>query len=191
MKRIFRLLPEYAPHLIGEVQHMYNGLCRFNKGIAKIEEKIVIAIMAVITLVMVAQVSMRYVFKDPLSWSQELSLFLLIYLCFFSADLVYYKGSHISVDYFVGLMNKKVRNTVLAIINLLIILALCVVFYHTVILIDKQAGHVIAGSLPIDKSYWILPFAIVQPLMILKALEKIMKLLAGAFSKDTTRGEKK
>lgn len=170
---------------------MYNGLCRFNKGIAKIEEKIVIVIMAVITIVMVAQVSMRYVFKDPLSWSQELSLFLLIYLCFFSADLVYYKGAHISVDYFVGLMNEKVRNMVLAIINLIIIIALCVVFYYTIILVDKQAGHVIAGSLPIDKSYWSLPFAIVQPLMILKAMEKIMALLKGESNTDIGEGVKK
>jgi len=153
---------------------MYNLLRTINKKIYKIESGIVIILLGTITLVMTAQVVMRFLFQSPLTWSQELTLFLLIYLCYFSADVVYYRNEHISVEYFVELWPPRVQKAVSIFINLLIGGSLLFLIPYAMTIFQKQMDHVIAGVLPISKSYWVLPLAICFFLMVLKCIEKIM-----------------
>ena len=156
---------------------MYKHLCNLNKKIVKIESAMIIIFLGAITLIMTAQVVMRFVFQSPLTWSQELTLFLLIYLCYFSADIVYYRNEHISVDYFVELMPVKLRKMVSVFVNLLICLSLGFILPYSIKIIESQSDHVIAGVIPISKSYWVLPLAICFALMILKCIEKIITSL--------------
>jgi TRAP-type C4-dicarboxylate transport system permease small subunit len=156
---------------------MYKYLCNLNKKIVKVENALLIILLGAITLIMTAQVVMRFVFQSPLTWSQELTLFLLIYLCYFSADVVYYRDEHISVDYFVELMPSKLRKAVFVFVNLLMCFSLLYILPYTVKIIRSQADHVIAGVVPISKSYWVLPLAICFALMVLKCIEKVIACL--------------
>lgn len=158
---------------------MYNLLRTINNKIYKIESGIIIILLGTITLVMTAQVVMRFLFQSPLTWSQELTLFLLIYLCYFSADVVYYRNEHISVEYFVELLPPLAQKAVSIFINLLIGASLLFIIPYAMTIIQKQMDHVIAGVLPISKSYWVLPLAICFFSMALKCIEKIMVCIKG------------
>lgn len=156
---------------------MYKHLCNLNKKIVNIESAMVIILLGAITLIMTAQVVMRFAFQNPLTWSQELTLFLLIYLCYLSADIVYYRNEHISVDYFVELMPCKIRKLVSVFVDSLICASMVFILPYAMKIIESQSDHVIAGVIPISKSYWVLPLAICFALMVLKCIEKIIASL--------------
>lgn len=153
---------------------MYKALCKFNKNIVNIEEKFLMILLGVITVVMTLQVVMRFVFQSPLTWSQEVTLFLLVYLCYFSADVVFYKNSHIQVDFFVDKMSIKWKKITNIFVNVIICVVLLFIFRYSVSAVIKQMNHTIGGVLQIRKSFWILPLTITFPLMVIKSIEKIM-----------------
>ena len=159
---------------------MYNALCKLNKNISKIEEIFLILLIGGITIVMTLQVVMRFVFQNPLTWSQEITLFLMVYLCFFAADVAFYRDNHIKVDFFVERMSDKKAKIFNAIIQAVIIIVLLMVFRYSINSVIKQINHTIGGVLKIRKSYWILPLTLTFPLMSLKALEKLLASFFGA-----------
>lgn len=153
---------------------MYLQLRRLNSVIVKLEEKFISLLLGVIVLIMTLQVLMRYVFQNPLTWTQELSILLLVYLSFFSADVVLYRKGHIGITYFVELLKPDIRKYVQILVYALIIAGLCMLIPKTYQLISMQSGHVIAGVLPMSKSWWILPIGISFPLMVLKNVEMML-----------------
>lgn len=153
---------------------MYDMLRNVNRGVVRAEKLLMMILLSAIVIVMTMQVFMRYVLQTPITWSQELMILMLIYMSYISADVVLYSGGHIGISYFVELLPERMQHAVDILVNLLIIIAMARIFPESIRLIQKQAGHIIAGVLPLSKSYWIAPIAIVFPLMILKCFEKIL-----------------
>ena len=61
-------------------------------------------------LLVAVQVFFRYALNHSIFWSEELARFLLIWLTFLGASVVYYRGVHASVDFFYsdwGLSSRK------------------------------------------------------------------------------------
>ncbi|TDW29523.1 TRAP transporter small permease [Cryobacterium psychrophilum] len=77
-------------------------------------ERVVASLALLVTLVLVLlQVTSRYVFQAPLSWTEETARFTLVWLAFVSAGFVMARRGHISVDLLVdklGLKSKRVVN---------------------------------------------------------------------------------
>lgn len=71
-------------------------LFRIVKGL----EGLMIASSVIMTIVMFAQVVLRYVFKTGFPWTEELSRFLMIYLVFIGSIVLTHEDSHISVTIF-------------------------------------------------------------------------------------------
>jgi TRAP-type C4-dicarboxylate transport system permease small subunit len=152
----------------------------------KIETKLCVFLLALITIVMSAQVVMRYIFKSPLTWDQELCILLLIYLSFFSADTLYRNKGHIVLDYFISKMSFRLKKVVAILINLLISFFLINIFIHSISVIKLQAGHNITAVLPLSKSYWILPITIVSFSMLITTLYFILELFIEKSSTSST-----
>lgn len=62
----------------------------------------------------------RYLLRAGTAWGEELPLFFNIWFSLLAAPLVYRNGGHISVEFLVRKFPKKIQQTVLAAINLLI-----------------------------------------------------------------------
>lgn len=63
------------------------------------------AALALIMMIVVIDVAMRYLFNSPLRWSYDLlSLFLIPTVFFFSLAQTLRRGEHIAVDFFANLM---------------------------------------------------------------------------------------
>jgi TRAP-type C4-dicarboxylate transport system permease small subunit len=153
--------------------------------VEKIETLLSICILGLIVLIMGAQVTMRYIFNSPLTWAAELSILLLIYLTFISADIAYRKKSHIRIDYFVNLLHLKNKKIIKKILYFFIFIFLITIFTKSIVLIKLQADHAIAAVLPLSKSFWILPVALIFPSM---ALTTIYFILYGSLHKQEDEG---
>ncbi len=61
-------------------------------------ERMLFAMGASMTLIVMVQVVARYVFNHSLFWSEELARYLLVWLTFLGASVAYYRGVHPGVD---------------------------------------------------------------------------------------------
>lgn len=78
------------------------GFClkRIMKHIEKVLDITVIAILAVMLGLTIMQVILRYVFNHPTIWSEELTLFLLVWFGFIVMALGVKDDTHIALEYF-------------------------------------------------------------------------------------------
>jgi TRAP-type C4-dicarboxylate transport system permease small subunit len=77
-----------------------------------IEERLPAALMAAITLVVVADVFGRYVLSRPLKWAGELAIMLFIWLVFLAAPAALKRGLHVNVDLFVVNLSGRARSAI-------------------------------------------------------------------------------
>jgi TRAP-type C4-dicarboxylate transport system permease small subunit len=61
-------------------------------------EYLSMACVVIMTLLVIAQVVLRYVFNDPLTWSEEMARILFIYLAFVGIGAAYGRRRHMFVD---------------------------------------------------------------------------------------------
>ena len=148
-------------------------LSKIISKIDRVETYLSATLIAGITLVMGYQVVMRYVFRNPPTWTQELAMLMLIYLSYVSADIVFRRKGHIGIDFFVNRFPANVRSFANVLVNVFLCIVLSVIFYHSVVLLYIQAGHDIAGVLPFSKSFWILPVSLTFPSMALTGIESV------------------
>ena len=63
------------------------------------EKYLITSALLVMSLVLILQVIMRYVFRSPFVWSEELARYLLIWLSMMGTSLAVRESRHISVDF--------------------------------------------------------------------------------------------
>ena len=80
-------------------------LPRISAQISRISEKAVrytlVGMVAVMTIIIIVQVFLRYLFLYSLSWSEEVARYLMIWVSFLGASLAVKYGLHIGVEFVV------------------------------------------------------------------------------------------
>jgi len=71
-----------------------------------------VVMMIVMTLTVIVQVFLRYVFSFSLSWSEEVARYLMIWVAFLGGSLALQKGLHIGVELFLVRVSSKTRRWV-------------------------------------------------------------------------------
>ncbi len=79
-------------------------LQRTSAALRRWTELIVMVMMAFLVVVVVASVIFRYVLLAPLSWSEEVGRYVMIWLGFLSASLAVHQGLHVGVEFLVNWM---------------------------------------------------------------------------------------
>lgn len=72
-------------------------------------EFMVMVSVAVLVLSVLWQVFTRKVLNDPSEWTEELSIFLLIWVALLGAAVALSLGAHLGIDYFVGKLPRRKR----------------------------------------------------------------------------------
>lgn len=75
----------------------------------KISSAVVIVLTAVMCLVILAQVIMRYFFNSPLTWSEELARYTMIWVTFLGTAVAQKRGTLVCVDMFVERVPERVQ----------------------------------------------------------------------------------
>ncbi|MHB9099034.1 MAG: TRAP transporter small permease [Syntrophales bacterium] len=71
---------------------------RFAELLTRALEYLSMALVTLMALLVIAQVILRYVFNNPLTWSEELARFAFIFLAFIGIGAAYGRRRHMSID---------------------------------------------------------------------------------------------
>lgn len=126
-----------------------------------LEEWCCVTMMVIMLIAMFTQVILRFVFRNPNPWSEELSRYLHIYLIFLSSSLAMKHDAHIKVDALIKVWPKKIR-TYVAILGEIVLLAFggIVIYYGYKLTgnVLKMGQTSIALQIPIGAIYFGIPF---------------------------------
>lgn len=99
---------------------MYILLKKINKVTDKVAKFIVSLSFGMMTLLIFLQVIFRYIFKESLSWSEELATYLFIWLTFIGASIATRERTHINVEMLISsIKSEKVKKIFIITANIL------------------------------------------------------------------------
>lgn len=127
-----------------------------NHYVEKVEYGISLVTMAMTSLATILQVVMRYGFNHPLTWPEEVSTLLLVWMTFAGASILLKKGEHIEIDFFVNLLPKKWQNVV-DLLNYSLMFCFSVVAAYGAYKLQFLQSHHYTIALRIPKNFFSLP----------------------------------
>ena len=102
---------------------------RIKRMLDRLLEILVMIVVGVLVVDVLWQVFSRYVLNSPTSWTEELAIFLLIWVALLGAAVALGRGAHLGIDYFVGKL--PIRNQ----IYVEIFIFLCVTAFSLLVMI--------------------------------------------------------
>ncbi|MFZ7103313.1 MAG: TRAP transporter small permease [Peptococcaceae bacterium] len=143
----------------------------FSEKIDWLVTRLVFVVIAGMVIVTTSQVVCR-VFFTALSWSEELSRYLLVWGTFFGATMAYKRGNHIALTFVIEAFGPKMKKLFAVLIYLLSIVFFCSVIYYGWQMIKMQIFQISpALGLPMQYVYLCIPFSLM--IMIIHALAGI------------------
>lgn len=149
-------------------------LNKINAPIAKVTANISGVLLLIMTTIVLLQVAFRYVLNMPLSWTDETSRFLMIYMTYLCLPIIYLDNKNISMtfvsDMFVGTRTYEFLMIIVHLVSLILFIVWINFgwnFYET--------GFVMADSLPI-------------PMYVMYAIPPIMLTVSCSFALEKLFG---
>ena len=165
------------------------GLNRVNEPLAKLGSWIGGAMLAVMTTVVLLQVMFRYVLGDPLSWTDELSRFLMIYMAYLCLPLIYLQNKNIAMTFLLeALKEQPLRHLLMVFIHILAILTFLVWIKFGYDFFLRGGSR--ADSLPISMRVIYIAPPLLMTVTLLSAFQKIaseLRLFLSAGSGESNR----
>ncbi len=152
-------------------------LTMYSKFLDKLEtlEKVILAVTsAIMVIVIVYQVILRYCFAASNAWSEELARYLFIYDVMLAAAIATRRNSHLQVDFLINLFKPKVKAMFTIGATIVGIIFLVFLFSYSLTLCETSANNISAGvKVSMAIPYACMPIGAV--LMILTSIEVILK----------------
>lgn len=135
----------------------------------KAENIVLVSMFVAMVLVIFFQVIMRYVFKNSLSWSEELGKFIFVWISWIGIAIGQKRGEHIRITLLVDRLPFRAKQF-LILLSDLVVVGICVVTtYYAISLVGSQAGTRYAG-IKISMSWGYLSVAVGCILMIIRCI---------------------
>ncbi|MBP1926643.1 TRAP-type C4-dicarboxylate transport system permease small subunit [Sedimentibacter acidaminivorans] len=139
--------------------------------------KLIITILAMMVLTTSLQIVCR-VFFSALSWSEELTRYLLVYLTFFGASSVYKRNGHISVLVMQQLLSPKLQK-----FASIFVIILCGAFFSIATMYGMKymglQGSQLSAALRIPMKYVYMSIPIGFSIMILHSVDNVINICFG------------
>jgi TRAP-type transport system small permease protein len=129
--------------------------------------------IAAIVLITLAAVWQRYVADNALSWVEQVSNMLFIWVVFIGSAVLYRQNLHIGVDAFVMWLSEKNRAIWKWVIELLNLTFIVILFIFSAKLTIDVSGNT-AGALDISPAYYYASAPISCLMMMLYFVEKVV-----------------
>jgi TRAP-type C4-dicarboxylate transport system permease small subunit len=130
--------------------------------------------MAGITILLLVNVFLRYLFSRPFSWAEEISVLLIVWVVLLGAGLVQKKGEHVAISYVFDLFPTKWKTSALFFGNLCICAVLVVHLLSGINLLKLQMT---TSMISVNLSSGFFAFAVLVGIvaMLLFTIDSIMK----------------
>lgn len=149
------------------------GIKKINTTIHEILLWIVAFFIAAMSILVVYQVFCRYVLNNPPGWTEEISLFAMVWLAFLVAPIGYRRNLFVNLDVILAHVSPKIF-TMLTFIYLIIETVIIVVFFKYSLKYTVGGLASTATSIPFTMFYIYLCLPIGFALMLLVAIEKYL-----------------
>lgn len=142
--------------------------------------------IAFASLVLFANVVLRYVFLSPISWAEELSIYLVIWIVFIGGSVLVRTGGHITVDLLPRALGPALRRALHALVLVLALGFFAVLFHyglsHTLrVMAAGQRTPIMLA--PMWLTYMAVPVG--AGLMFLRAAQMLWRTLTAGPPEDT------
>lgn len=161
------------------VFHWMNKLDKFMKRLTEITVFILFATMVVLVF---AQVYTRFLTNNSLTWSEELSRFIMIWMVFLASTLAYREGSHIVVDKFVASLPPKIRPIIEVIAYLFVLIFVGVVLWGAFAVLPATSMQKSpANRIVMSNVYVAIPICMI--LIAIETIKQLVSVLSGGGGK--------
>ena len=130
------------------------------KTIIKNFDAVITGVTLVACVILVnLNVLMRYIFKSPFSWSEELVTSLFVWTVFIGSAYAYRKHAHLGVDIVVNLLHGKTKKTltfIVSVVELAILIMLTVIsaqYAYNLLYVRGEYSPAITDVLRVPKIY--------------------------------------
>lgn len=116
---------------------VFKFLRTFDRVQTRIEEMLLLALLGSMLLVVFLGVINRFVINLPMSWSEELARYLMIWAAFVGASLGVKHATHITVDSLVSIFSNKARGHISLVVNVACCIFCMWIFYIGFVFMEK------------------------------------------------------
>jgi len=148
----------------------------FNGWVEKVAVNGAWIMLLIITLLNIIQVFYRYVLNNALSWSEEASLWMMVWITFLMLPVAYHRGLNISMMFFRDRLNKNRLEYIIRCFFHLIVILIAVVCLDQAYQMYKGGFRIQLPALEVTKA-WV--YAIMPPAWLL-----LITAAAGQFIRD-------
>ena len=151
---------------------------RLNDRLLAICKGLIIAIVATLAVILITAVFYRFVLDNAISWSEEGSKYLMVWLTFLGAPIALRHAAHINIDLLVKLFPPRGRQALYLVINMIIIATMGVMLVKGWAFAELGARQV-ASSFNFSMVWMYVAIPIGSALTSLVAIELALKALLG------------
>ena len=144
---------------------------RLMKAVHATEKWLLVALLASSVTIAFLQVIFRFVLQRPLSWSEELTRYLFVWMGMIGTSVALQNGSHFRMDILILLVPERVKKFLSIIWDIIVFGFCCVMVYYGGVMMQNSL-HQLSPALRISMA---IPYASVPVsglLMILSLVEK-------------------
>ena len=117
-------------------------------------ESILCVLIGALSIITFSQVVARYVFEAPLSWSEELARFLLLWLAMLSSAYAFKIKSHFALQFVTKIVPIKIQKLISVLVPLLVISFLSGFVFYSIKFVLGVKGHLApALQIPMEIPY--------------------------------------
>ncbi|MBP6940263.1 MAG: TRAP transporter small permease [Syntrophorhabdaceae bacterium] len=134
----------------------------------------------IMTLIVGYAVIARYIFNRPIGWSEEISVYLMVWAVFLGAAYTLKEDAHIGVDILITKAPVRIRRALLLFHYLVGIIFMSILFYHGIDMVAltlKMGSRSLAIDFPLVLSHLAVPVG--SGILILQLINKLILLAAG------------
>lgn len=126
---------------------MKNALTKLGAYIDKAVNVICILLMAVMTGIVLLQVSTRFLPVRNPNWTEELSRYVMIYIAYIGASTGIREWTNVGVDFILERLPKAVKYGINVLIRVIILVFWCVVLYLSIKVFPKTGMKQLSASM--------------------------------------------
>ena len=139
----------------------------FNQSMCSFFRSLCQLLLLLMTAIVLAQVFFRYGLGDALTWSEEASRFLMVWLTFLASPVAYLEKSHIALDLISEKWGANIKRLINVFLHLLSLVLIILILWKSSAMVMRGLS-ISAASLPIPMAvaYAAIPFGFLAMLLI-------------------------
>ena len=165
------------------LKQLANILGRINTALLFVCKYLIIVIVAVIAGILIAAVVFRYGLDSALSWAEESSKYLMVWLTFLGTPIALRNFGHINIDLIFKILPPRGQQFFYLLVSVIICFTMSIIFIKGMSFAEMGARQV-ASSFSLSMWYMYIAVPIGAALTILVAIEQALRSLIGIFSPD-------